>query len=454
MISKYQVIPHGQVCLHSIAICKVELFEETSRFNMDKILKNPGLEPILEKIFEYSDLETLGSCRLVSKYWNQVVQNPSFWFNFLKWGNPPEEILQEWKELALKLKDNVQLSQNLWKCLLWNIKFSADDGFLSPEFAASAMGFVPLLKFMATYTKIDFSRKGNNGGNPENKKTPIHYGVRSGKVEIMKYFYDLGYDLNISNEEDWTLFLSAVWYGHVGVIEFLASVLENPLSRVWHGLTPFHVAAREGCHESLKCLLKIKNDPNVRISNDHADFPGATPLHLATDKGHLECVKILTSHGSKPDCQMANGVTPIHIAALKGHLEIIQHFASIIVNINDPVTKNSQSTPLHMAAMCGHLEVAKHLVSCIKNINVTDKYGYTPFYLAVERGHDKMVEYLAKFTNNPNEPFPFRNLTYTTPLKMASRKNDSKMVKVLLIALSEKMDTNPQDIMNTLKRYE
>ena len=83
-----------------------------------------------------------------------------------------------------------------------------------------------------------------------------------------------------------------------------------------------------------------------------------------------------------------------------------------------------------------------------------DKYGYTPLYLAVEKGHDKMVEYLAIFTNNPNQPFPFRSLPNTTPLKMALRKNDSKMVKVLLIALSEKMDSNPQDIMNTLKRFD
>ena len=245
-----------------------------------------------------------------------------------------------------------------------------------------------------------------------------------------------------------------MWYEHVEVIEFLASVLENPLSRVWHGLTPFHVAASQGCHQSLKCLLKIKNDPNVRISNDHADFAGATPLHFASDKGHLECVKILTSHGSKPDCKKTDGYTPIHMAALKGHLEIIQHFASIMVNINYPLTRNSQSTPLHMAAMCGHLEVAKHLVSCTKNTNMPNKFGYTALHLAVEEGHHEMVEYLAKLTDDPNQPFPFRNLPNTTPLKMAMRNNDSKMAKELLVALSEKMDSNPQDIMNTLKRFD
>ena len=74
--------------------------------------------------------------------------------------------------------------------------------------------------------------------------------------------------------------------------------------------------------------------------------------------------------------------------------------------------------------------------------------------MAVERGHDKMVEYLAKFTNNPNQPFPFRSFPDTTPLKMAMRNNDSKMAKELLVALSEKMDSNPQDIMNTLKRFD
>ena len=49
----------------------------------------------------------------------------------------------------------------------------------------------------------------------------------------------------------WTPFLTAVFCGRLEVVEFLASVLENPFSRLWYERTAFHMAAEYGLHESL-----------------------------------------------------------------------------------------------------------------------------------------------------------------------------------------------------------
>ena len=116
-------------------------------FSMEKIITKNGFEPILEKIFKHSDSATLMSCLSVCKYWNKVVQNPSFLLICLKLAKIPEDIFQKWKELAIMLQHKIVLSNHFSRCLLWTLKKCKDIGFISPETAASALGLVPLLEF-------------------------------------------------------------------------------------------------------------------------------------------------------------------------------------------------------------------------------------------------------------------------------------------------------------------
>ena len=196
---------------------------------MERIMRKSGFEPILEKIFKLSDTATLISCLSVNKYWNEFLRSPLFWLAQLKMAKMPEEILQKWKELANSIQDNVVLSKMFSKCIIWVLKSHQDYGFLSPEMAASALGLVPILEFMANYKIINFCKVEKNS---KKDMTGIEHGLWSGKIEIMKYFHELGYDLNIPIDGQWTPFLTAVFCGRLEVVEFLASVLENPLSRL------------------------------------------------------------------------------------------------------------------------------------------------------------------------------------------------------------------------------
>ena len=72
-------------------------------------------------------------------------------------------------------------------------------------------------------------------------------------------------------------------------------------------------------------------------SINHSDLVGATPLHMAAEKGHLESVKVLTSHGASTDCKRSDGYTPLHIAAKEGHLKIVEYLTSIMENVNQPI---------------------------------------------------------------------------------------------------------------------
>ena len=127
---------------------------------MEKIITEPGLEHILEKIFTHLESATLFPCLFVCKYWNQIVQNPPFLLKQLRLAKMPEDIFQKWKQLTFKIQDNTKLTQQLSRCLLWALTQSKTHGFLSPETVASGLGLVPLLEFITTFTDIDFCGEG------------------------------------------------------------------------------------------------------------------------------------------------------------------------------------------------------------------------------------------------------------------------------------------------------
>ena len=413
---------------------------------MEKIITEPGLEHILEKIFTHLETATLFPCLSVCKYWNQVVQNPQFLLEQLRFAKMPKEIYQKWKKLALEIQDDTKLTQQFSRCLLWALKHSKIHGFLSPETVASALGLVPLLEFITTFTEINFCGEGNNNSTPlhsaaeyghldalkflakwtnnlivenKSKTTPIHCGAISGKVTIMKFFQDMGLNLDLPDKDGCTPFHYAVTYGQLEVIKFLITVIENPFSPIINGKTAMHLAAEFGQLETLKLLVKIKDDSNLKIASSNTFLDGATPLHRAAMNGHLDCVKFLTSLGSKPDCKKSDGLTPIHLAANMGYSEIIQHFTSMMDNVNYPIGNNG-FRPIHFAALNGKLEVVKILsqvkeqagipVSCDEHeikghvCKIHSSFlDITPFHLAAVGGHLNIVEYLAPMVKNKDQ---------------------------------------------------
>ena len=48
------------------------------------------------------------------------------------------------------------------------------------------------------------------------------------------------------------------------------------------------------------------------------DESGNTPLHIASERGNLEAVKILLDHGASGGAQNHKLETPMHLAAQKG----------------------------------------------------------------------------------------------------------------------------------------
>jgi ankyrin repeat protein len=77
----------------------------------------------------------------------------------------------------------------------------------------------------------------------------------------------------------------------------------------WGGLTPLHLAARQGELESVKALLDAGADVNQATIGDKV-----TPIVIATINGHFDLAKYLVEKGADPNAAGVNGATPLYIA--------------------------------------------------------------------------------------------------------------------------------------------
>ena len=51
-----------------------------------------------------------------------------------------------------------------------------------------------------------------------------------------------------------------------------------------------------------------------------ADFERGTALHVASEEGNTECVRVLVKAGAKPNEKRRSGATPLIMAAKRGQL--------------------------------------------------------------------------------------------------------------------------------------
>ena len=126
----------------------------------------------------------------------------------------------------------------------------------------------------------------------------------------------------------------AATYGWMPVLETLLAArvdsLSAPVARaLWrmvvpshlepvHNQTPLMVAAREGCLDAAKRLLRAGADLDAR------DSAGSTPLHIAARPWWREdaaLVSLLIDAGADRQARDAEGRTPAQVAQAEGHAE-------------------------------------------------------------------------------------------------------------------------------------
>ncbi|PWA93437.1 potassium transport 2/3 [Artemisia annua] len=131
-------------------------------------------------------------------------------------------------------------------------------------------------------------------------------------------------------------------------------------------------------------LLKARLDPDISDSN------GRTPLHIATSKGHEECVLVLLKHACNIHLKDNDGNTALWDAVALNHhsiFRILFHWASI----SDPFTAGEL---LCTAAKRNDLDVMKGLMKHGLLVDSKDHQGLTAIQIAVAENNIEMVKLL------------------------------------------------------------
>jgi ankyrin repeat protein len=145
-------------------------------------------------------------------------------------------------------------------------------------------------------------------------------------------------------------------------------------------------AASENNLAEVSRLLSVGADVNAKDRRDR------TPLHWASENGHVQVVKELLDHFADIDAKDNRNWTPLLCAGASGHVAVGQALLSRGASID--AKDRYGNSPLHMAAVMDHLAVVKSLLSGGADMLAANNSGRLPIHLAVSRGRSEVSKCL------------------------------------------------------------
>lgn len=176
------------------------------------------------------------------------------------------------------------------------------------------------------------------------------------------------------------------------------------------GATPLHLAAEKGFKKIAELLLA--NQANVSAT----DNIGSTPLHKAAWKGSKDVVEMLLAKGADIDAKTNSldlmdipfftkikeirdlmlvddaegGFTPLHMAVGYGHKNVVEFLLANKAKVN-AMSDIGCSTPLHIAAVYGYKDIAELLIARGADVNARNNLGMTPLREVAQIATGKVV---------------------------------------------------------------
>ncbi|KAE8279919.1 Transient receptor potential cation channel subfamily A member 1 [Larimichthys crocea] len=188
--------------------------------------------------------------------------------------------------------------------------------------------------------------------------TPLHYACRLGIHDSVKNMLGLSGEVGLAckSKDKKSALHFAAQYGRINTCHRLLETITD--SRLLNegderGLTPLHLASREGHTKVVQLLLR-------KGALFHSDYKGWTCLHHAASEGYTQTMDILLSaHLKLLDKTDEDGNTALHIAAKGGHVPAVKLLltrgADIVLNKND-------TSFLHEALQNGRKDVVNAVI--------------------------------------------------------------------------------------------
>ncbi|CAE6929147.1 ANK1 [Symbiodinium sp. CCMP2456] len=154
-----------------------------------------------------------------------------------------------------------------------------------------------------------------------------------------------------------------------------------------NGATPLHLASQSGHLAVVRCLLTARAEPNAEAED------GRRPLHIACQKNHVEVIRALCNGDADPNAPGPHAMSPAFPACQRGYLDALKALCEAGANA-EAMDKSGTRTPLHVAAYCGDLLIVRWLAEEGVLIDSRDRQRYTPLHLAARFGYEVVAREL------------------------------------------------------------
>ncbi|KAL2270538.1 hypothetical protein VTJ83DRAFT_2722 [Remersonia thermophila] len=253
--------------------------------------------------------------------------------------------------------------------------------------------------------------------------TPNHLAARTGMTKTW-----LLIDINQKDILGWTPLHYAVLDNYSKLAGSLLQRGADSNAPDIRGQTPLHVAMAAGQDIGIvRLLLGHGADVNAR------DVDRITPLHYAAAREEMG-VQALVERGADVSAVDAYGCTPLHWAVFSDSYESCYGTVKYLVgqagaNLEARTRSEAQRTPLELAIAQGEIDIFRALIDGGADIEARGPLGRLPLRVAVEMGHEAIVNLLLQMRADFNKPVDERK---SRALHVAAENGRESCLKMLI----------------------
>jgi ankyrin repeat protein len=256
----------------------------------------------------------------------------------------------------------------------------------TPLHLASYFGNVEIVRLLLDHgADLDAATR-NMGNKPLHQVSYGKYRSQEDGVRVAQLLFDRGADVNARRKNDRTPLHLASYYGNVEIVRLLldngadldaatGNMGDKPLHKVSYG----KYRSQEDGVRVAQLLFDRGADVNTRGKD------GWTPLHLASNYGNVEIVRLLLDHGADLDAATGNMEDkPLHQVSYGKYrsqedgVRVAQLLLDRGADVN--TRRKDDWTPLHAASYKANAEIVKFLIDHGAEVDAVNKSGGTPLH--------------------------------------------------------------------------
>ncbi|RFU81526.1 ankyrin repeat-containing domain [Trichoderma arundinaceum] len=278
--------------------------------------------------------------------------------------------------------------------------------------------------------------------------TALHAATH-GPGDITDFLLEQGVPIDAESSYEWTPLQLACHLGNLVAVE---SLLRHRDFQEY--LTPdlpdqpLLLAVTRGYYKVTEALLRHGADPNVQ------DQEGSTALWEAISSNRVDICRLLLAHKADPNLVSEHARSPLLNAVIRNNMDIIKLLVEYGADVNRQESNfHSEFTPIYLATLNNQFENVQYFLSQNADPNITNDQGYSPLWVAAQRGYPDIARLLAEA--NADVHF-YDKQDEWTPLHIVS--DSPETVRVLLeygadVNRATKAGNTPLDLAITDNQY-